>query len=232
MKKIFTTLASVVFFTSMSFGALTVTHDGQPMESGQTITFTEADFVHEDYSPMHRFACEIDLEVKTDAAPMQISITANDRDFMCCPEATGCINLIDNGFGEFSASATAKASSTNMPIDVSYFVESNEIPAKKVQGTVTVTDANNDKFEITVIFDTTNAGSGVEGVADNATVSFSNNVLSYDLNEAAEVEVYSIAGQKVVAEAVSGNGIIDLNNLAKGVYVYRVAGKNGKILVK
>lgn len=59
-------------------------------------------------------------------------------------------------------------------------------------------------------------------------VNISGNYLVYDINGNALIDIYTLTGKQVIKENVSGSGSVSLLDLNKGIYVYRVSGKNGK----
>ena len=72
---------------------------------------------------------------------------------------------------------------------------------------------------------------GVESLAaDQNYITLKEGSIVYDLNAAAQLGVYSLSGKSVVNQTVSGAGSISLQGLSRGVYVYRLAGKNGKTI--
>lgn len=52
-------------------------------------------------------------------------------------------------------------------------------------------------------------------------VIFANNALCTNLDEPAVVTIYSITGADVLSKNVNASGAVSLNNLPKGVYLYR-----------
>lgn len=61
-------------------------------------------------------------------------------------------------------------------------------------------------------------------------ISFDGKSLHYDLNQASNISVYTLSGKQIINKQASGNGTVSLEGLSKGVYLYRVAGKNGKAI--
>lgn len=74
---------------------------------------------------------------------------------------------------------------------------------------------------------------GVEKIASQGNVvKILGKTLTYDVTGNSAINIYSLSGKTVVSRNVSGNGSINLGNLPKGVYVYKVAGKTGKFIIK
>ncbi len=107
------------------------------------------------------------------------------------------------------------------------------MPTIKVTVEADVTTVIGSKTSFTVTMRPSDAG--VESVATAAKVSVTGKTLSYSLQGAATVEVYSLSGAKVLATAVEGNGSLSLDGLSAGLYLYKVAGAEnatGKFIVK
>lgn len=59
-----------------------------------------------------------------------------------------------------------------------------------------------------------------------------NGSLEYNVNGTCDLALYSTDGSKVLNQTVSGNGTVSTASLAKGVYVYTLGTKSGKVIVK
>lgn len=71
--------------------------------------------------------------------------------------------------------------------------------------------------------------SGVESIlADGSYIRINGKELAYEFGNPSSLSVYSISGKTIFSKQVSGAGKINLATLQKGVYVYKVAGKNSK----
>lgn len=53
-------------------------------------------------------------------------------------------------------------------------------------------------------------------------------VLNYNVNSSASLNIYSLSGKTVASRNIAGSGSLNLGNLPKGVYIYKVSGKNAK----
>ena len=104
-----------------------------------------------------------------------------------------------------------------------------EIPEIKVAIEVWYDAEPENVYSITLIMGGVTANAGVESLgATLNSVVFNGNTLSYDVNGVSQLSLYSLSGKTVMNKAVSGNGSLNLDSLAKGVYIYRLTGKNGK----
>lgn len=85
-----------------------------------------------------------------------------------------------------------------------------------------------DVYAVTLILGD-NSDSGVEGIVNDLnTVTVDGKTLSYDLTGVNTINVYGLSGKTLLSREVAGRGSISLASLPKGIYVYKVAGKNGK----
>ena len=110
-------------------------------------------------------------------------------------------------------------------------IEEFEIPAISVLIEVWYNDNPDDKYVITWNFGGFKAFAGVESIGgDLNSINFHGNTLSYDLAQTSQLSVYSLSGKTVINKTVAGNGEVSLNGLSKGIYLYRVTGKNGKLV--
>lgn len=90
---------------------------------------------------------------------------------------------------------------------------------------------NNLINSITVICDA-NSNSVALFEADNNSVKAADGKLLYTVDSATTLALYGTDGTRVVETAVEGNGEINTTGLEKGVYVYTIGKKCGKIIVK
>lgn len=89
-------------------------------------------------------------------------------------------------------------------------------------------DNPNNKISFTLHMGNLN-DAGVEGISALGTsVSVIGKSLKYDVVGNSTLSVYSLSGKTLVSKNIAGTGNISLANLPKGVYVYKLSGKNGK----
>ena len=74
-------------------------------------------------------------------------------------------------------------------------------------------------------------GSGIASITTDNVLSFNNGSIAYSVSAPAALSIYSVSGSRVVNATVSGNGNLD-TTLAPGVYVYNMAGRTGKFIVR
>lgn len=59
-----------------------------------------------------------------------------------------------------------------------------------------------------------------------------NGVLEYSVEGTSDLALYTTDGNRVLKQTVIGNGTVSTASLAKGVYVYTLGNKSGKLVVK
>lgn len=76
-------------------------------------------------------------------------------------------------------------------------------------------------------------GSGVISVVDaKSSLNTLNGALEYSVESPATLNLYSTDGTTVISTEVNGNGSVSTSGLAKGIYLYTLGAKSGKIVVK
>lgn len=73
--------------------------------------------------------------------------------------------------------------------------------------------------------------SGIASISTDNVLSFNNGNIAYSVSTAAALSIYSVSGSRVVNATVSGTGNLD-TTLAPGIYVYNMAGRTGKFIVR
>ncbi len=211
MKKLFTLFAAALLGASAANALVTVTANGNPVKNGETITFYADNFTVEQ-GVVHTAAAE--LNFSTNMTQLTISYTSAHTSGT---QPTN-ISICDN--------SGVCLSENNIQ-----FLPYPELPASSGTMTVTVSDNMHSTVKFNIAYDTTQAG--VENVAakDNA-FTFSGNVLGYTVNAPAMLRVYSIAGNLAYSESIEGAGTADLGHLTPGIYIYNVANKSGKIVIR
>lgn len=113
-------------------------------------------------------------------------------------------------------------------LDCSLYGDVDEIviPSIEVQLEAWYNDDPSTVYSITVKMGDWAAIKSISG--DSSKVNFDGRNLNYDLGSASTISLYSLSGKTILSKNVAGSGSINLNGLSKGVYLYRIAGKNGK----
>lgn len=105
-------------------------------------------------------------------------------------------------------------------VKVTVYETSN--PSDKVMVTITMSNKTHEELMGSV--------DGVQAATEFVKLA-AGNVLKYNVEQAARLELYSIAGRLVYSRQIQGTGSIHLE-LGQGVYIYRVGKLTGKFLLK
>lgn len=215
MKHISILLACIAIALGANAQKVTFLYNGQPVEKDAVIT---SNVIKETgYSYMF----EPNLYLQASAA-CELYVNANCTTGQ---EISLCIGQCKNGSDvttdNFRMAKDAKE-------EVQFHYESYD-PVDYIVNTVfTVFDANTDDAITTLTLTYDPKAGSVKLVTDEQGVNYSNGILS--VNGTATVALYDTTGKCVYkADAVSS---VSTDGLAKGVYIYRVGEKTGKILVK
>lgn len=226
MKKIFTSAALAIFCAFASSAAITVTVDGKPIENEATVKFTADDFKSSPMGPVFRFIAEKEFVISADAAPIQFTLLSdNGTGFGFCPDVCYAPELRGDTYTN-SGELTKKENTVSIHKE---YVMQPSLPKSQCYMSVQLSQGD-DFFAFVIEVDTEAAGVGNVDAASQ--VSFANNAVSYSLAAPSELAVYSITGSKVLSRTVSGTGSVELSHLSKGVYIYTLAGKTSRVLVK
>ena len=102
------------------------------------------------------------------------------------------------------------------------------IPAIQVEVSMWYDADPTNVYSFTVNMGGMEAAGVEELLSAGSLVSFSNNTLNYDLPGASQITIYSLSGKTVMNKSIAGNGSLNLGNLSKGIYLYKISGKANK----
>lgn len=203
-------------------------YEGEPVTNNSTITFEGAEVL--DMNGYITVTLDPDLYiVSSENASLTVKVESNEE-IQLCTSINGAPGECENGTN-ITKTPVKVTANTPLPLLLDALLMSNdgsmpEIPEFNIKIQIWNIDTPNDIYSVTLIM---NGNAGVDSMsADNNAVVFRNNGLSYDLPAASQINVYSLSGRTVVNANVSGSGRIELGHLAKGVYLYKVAGKTPK----
>lgn len=221
-KTIFTILALCGAMAAQA--AVSVSYNGAPVADGSTVELGREVLKSMEDIPGYEVAEKMQI---TGDLPMTITATSDSQTFTYCTQQ--CFSLISDGNGKFTHTSQVKDLPCDLMIDAT-FPMVQEIPDvntsiefKLVSGAESLT--------FTVHLDTSN--SAVKEIANHAkTVSFKGNRLYLNSDHAAAYTIYGVSGKAVKSGRVSAHGSVDLGALPKGIYLYRVDNRTGKVIVK
>ena len=233
MKKLLlATLLAAGTMVPMAAADFTVLFRDNPVENGSTITYDEYDVTVLDGGEAGMmYMWKVDpalLLVTDDVAPMTIHVKSiTGVPIRLCaggtcledPEITKDVENLKAGV-PLNLQLDWEARTTNEP--------EIEIPAMEILVEIYYTSDPSNIFSFTLNMGGMEA-SGVESVtANEVNVVLKGKALYYDLAGTSQIAVYSLSGKTVLSQTVSGNGSISLEGLSKGIYLYRVSGKDQK----
>lgn len=232
MKKV---LLGIAFLMGASFAAkadLAFLYEGKPLENGAVLNysgFTYEPILNTDNTPSGFYQFKVDPEIhlmSTTDATVTVTSSSNIAVNLCA--GSDCVN----GTSNTKNGVVLKA---NVPLNLNMdwmptggagmMGQDVEVPAIKV---VLTASGDGQTISITVNMGGFTADVQTIGAANANSISVSGKTLHYDLPSGSKVDVHSLSGKTVISKVVGGNGSISLAALPKGIYVYNVAGKNGK----
>ncbi len=242
MKKIYTLLAAMLCASAtLTAQNISVTLDGMKIENGSTVEkYYEADQTWDEdlgaYKPglYPEILFSSTVNGNVDATVKSLD---NNEDVGFCWGEVCEMTLASKEYIATKLGVSYNKvlhGEQNLNIDVMHDTPWTENYTREIELTIT---QRGETFTCKIIL-------GVDkekalNITDMATVkpvSYAGNTLSFSLNDAVAVTVYSVTGSDVLTESVAADGSVSLANLPKGVYIYsaKSAGKNytGKVVVK
>lgn len=232
MKKLLLSTLLIGGALSLNAQNLYIVYNGEPVANNSTIVFDGLEILEEkDGNTLlwTEYLLDPHLTIVSDVdAVVTVHAESNESIQLCagsdCIQGTNitkdAVNLVKN-----------------VPLDLKLDVDLIVYPGEQVnmpdEYKVKITAwYNNNPNDVYTVNLNMLANAGVESVFTNNSVSFNNNSLNYDLTSDSQLSVYSLSGKNVYNANVSGTGSVNLGHLAKGVYLYRVAGKAAKIIIR
>lgn len=234
MKKLYSLFAAMVCAASLTAQNLTVTLDGQNIANGATVEKYFAEESMDDmevYGLYPEFILTSKVNGNCDATLVSVD-KANDVAF--CFNGCKFLNAGNNYAFTHSGVVVIKNTEYNLGIHVQHDNKWTENYTRELDLTVT---QKGETFTCKIILgvDPEKAAS-INAAATKKPVSFLNNTLYTNLGAPATITLYSITGAEELSKNVGPTSVLPLNNLHKGMYIYRVktSGKTytGKLVIK
>lgn len=225
MKKLYSMFILAAVALS-SQAAVEVVYKGQKVTENQEIIFSK-----DDVTPLATigYIVKFDFEA-TGAAPIKVDAISDTNIFQLCTTPGTCATDYTAKDDLWKISNTSTGSPMTFDFSKSY-VPAQAIPSVNTYFDITVTDNSGSKLSFKVKVNTDQAG--VDAVDANVTsLKVYGKTLHYSASSPATIEVYSIAGNLVIKQNVSGNGSIDLSGIHTGMYIYRMGGTTGKFVIR
>jgi hypothetical protein len=237
MKKLYTLTLALASVMALSAKDFTVYHDGAAVSNGDKIVVAEPHNTTLPFGTKYEFNADLQFQGQSDGNVTvegkqvgDIKDTSGVMSFSLCPYTCTYLEngVISNTFGYESANGKLDL---QLHFGASSFLNIEQ-PVVYAELDMTVKyagDSNVLTFKLIITNDAASVGSIV---SDGNNVSFYNNSLIVNIAKSSTLEVYSATGARVKAVAGVKNTTVDLSHLPTGIYIYRVANKSGKIIVR
>lgn len=230
MKKLYTLLLGLALTLSAGARTLTFWNGDAKIEAGATVEFNDWTVVDNgDYVEVKALP---DLYIQSDIATSTLQVkavcTSGQKIEMCCG---GACSFAENG--NPLVKAVTVSARQKLALDFKYIAEfdkGEEYPVVTTLFEAVDTKYPDTKKEFVLIMKNGN-GSVLELETSNA-VKAVPGAINYNLAAPAELSLYSMTGRLALKASVEGHGSISTASLAKGLYIYRLGTKSGKLYVR
>lgn len=229
MRKICTLVCAAFLCLTASARTLTFYLGDTPIQPGSEIEFNDIDI--ETYDDGFReVAMEPDLYLGTDMYSSKINVTVtctSGQSIMFCGFDGNCMTGT-----KVEKKATIK---TNAREALRFDFKGEFEAGEEIPVVTTLFEAQDgDKVETHTQFVLTmcEKGASVTAIELPEGMEVLPGEITYDLAAPAQFSLISLNGAKVIETTLSGNGSVSTAALAKGVYVYRLGNKSGKLFIK
>ena len=232
MKKLLLSLASVALAmtTASAQDIKCYMGNGDLLESGKTYEFNdivaeqEGDQYWVEMDPKMYLMCDQDV------ADLYVNAkcTSGHQIGLCC--GSTCVSGTD-----VTKDGLTMVANTKFNLDFDLKPGNYEVVPENVttELTVGVKDKAETVKSYTVIMNS--KSSAVQLVKNANALSYMNGSILYNVEKPGRLTVWNANGQKVIEKNISNNGTVSLKGLAKGIYLYSLAGDRNsarKIIVK
>lgn len=231
MKKFYLLAAAMLVAGASQAAGLSFLLGESPIANGEEVTYT--DYKVENYEEDVDVLFEPHMYLTADYATGPVTLTA------VCTSGQK-IQICAGGDCVDAANVEKKLTplAANEKLDLQFHYTAMQVlpdAVASLKECVTVLSASDDNdaaisTTCTVIFSTNN--SGIKSIEYGKNVAVANGRIAYSVNGAESLRVYSLSGNTVVGATVEGNGTVDVNHLAPGIYVYTLGNASGKFIVR
>lgn len=229
MNKIYTTLLALSLAGSATAMELTFYIGDKAVTTGSTVNFSGVE--KEDFGDYFEVKMDPKLSLGTDAYSNAIQVTADCTSGQKIQMCAG---------GACEAGKTVVKSNIRLQagekvnLQFEYLDEldaGTAIPTVTTHFKAVVPEYPETLREFVLVM--SEEGAGIANIdANGETVCLTPVGLYYNIAAPATADLYDICGKRVLNTKVNGEGVISLSSLPKGIYIYRIASKTGKIIVK
>lgn len=230
MNKIYTTLLALSLAGSATAMELTFYIGDKAVTNEATEYFSGIE--KEDYGDYFEVKMDPKLSLGTDTYSSAIRITAectSGQSIQMCAggQCEGGKTVVKDGV------RIQAGEKLNLRFDyVGELDNGDPIPTVTTHFEAVVPEYPETRREFVLVMSETGAGVADIDANGGDTVALTQVGLYYNLAAPSDATLYDICGKCVVNTKVSGEGVLSLAGLHKGIYIYRIASKTGKIIVK
>lgn len=222
-------LTGGAFFTANA--QLAFQYNGEDLANDYTLTYEGYTYESVPLIPgFHPFKVDPEIHLVSEKAGIVNVQTVSNVNVNLCA-GSNCVNGTTNKKENVSLSENTPL---NLQMDWvpgdAYNNDGSDVIVPAITVTITAWYVDDPSSKITLTVKMGGFTAGVESLTvDNANeINVTGRKLYYNVESASQIQVYSLSGKSVISQQAVGNGEINLSNLASGVYIYRLEGKNGK----
>ncbi|MDE6120286.1 MAG: T9SS type A sorting domain-containing protein [Muribaculaceae bacterium] len=229
MKKLYISLAAALLgVASLNARELTFYLGDTPISADETVTFT--DYSVEPAGASVEVVMAPKLSLHSDLQNNKINITATCTSGQ---EVQMCAGGLCQTGAKISKSDISIGTNAKLDLEFEYIgilKKDETIPEVVTEFEAEMSGYTSTYKKFTLVM---NPSAGVATlIGDNNSFRAINGGIEYNIAEPSTVELYSITGRKVLSTTLSGEGTMSTSELPRGIYVYTIAGKSGKIYVR
>ena len=229
MKKLYITLAAALLgVASMQARVLAFYLGDEKIATGEEVTFNDYE-KKQIGSDKYKVTFEPELYLGSDFLSNEIQISAtciSGQEIQMCAggECARSKEVVKKGI-EIKAN-----SKLNLEFEYIGEIEGETIPEVVTEFEAYDTNYTNTKVSFTLVMNS--ESSALTVIKNNASFRAVAGGIEYSLDAPAAVELYSITGRKVLSANLEGNGTLSTASLPKGIYVYTLGDKSGKLYIR
>lgn len=230
MKKLYILMAGALLAGAANAQTINFVREGQVIESGTTLNYNTRNVVFDygDNKTIFMIDPEISIVSDEDVTVNVVADCTTGQTIQMC-----CGGQCEQGANVRKSNVFLTAN-TPLPTKFEYSCDmmTDEVPSI-VTTELSVSKAQQlggSECNITVVMDL--GDSSVTLIESDKAFRYVDGEIRYDVSEACEASLYDTDGKCVIKAEIEGTGSISTDGLVKGIYVYKLGNKSGKIFVK
>lgn len=229
MNKLYLAICGVALAFTAQARQLSFYIDDTPITSGSTIEFT--DVIVDDYGTAMDVTMAPNLYVSTDLFTNELTVKAT------CTSGE-MISMCAGGNCSSGTTVTKEGvtvqTGEKLPLRFEYMAteldSGTEIPTVTTLIEAEVAGDAGTHIEFVIVMGP--EGASVVEIERAQSVVVTSAGLVYNLDAPATLTLYNMCGNRVLEAGLSGSGVLNTGNLARGLYIYSLGGKSGKLFIK